>query len=670
MYTVKSELFRGTRRQRGSTGRGGCFYLYQSFDNISSFEVTNSIFKNCSASVHGGALYALDIANISISSSIFEGNVATAGAGGGLSFYSGFNITNSQLSISNTEFLSNFAGVRGDGGAICASEVAQVSISSSFFENNTATSNIAERSRGGGLLMQSGFRILDSELIVSDSNFSSNSVTGTSGGAICAVEIAKVSISSCLFEGNSVMFDVTLIPASSAPRGGGIHIIYFDIFDSKASISDTQFMSNKVSAFGAGLSAQDVASLSISSCLFQGNTVMSVNDEISTGPRGGGIIIFTGGTGVFDSKVSISDTQFKSNEAFIGGALFAQDEETDARYVASLSISSCQFESNKASVLAGALATINFEEVSISDTQFKSNKASTYGALLAQDVASLSISSCLFDENFAISDDFFAIGGGIAIVRFFIEDAKASISETEFKSNKASDSGGAIGNFDIASLSISSCRFEDNAVDDPFGFGEGGAIDISSAFVKTHSNFSNSEFISNHALAAGGALHFFEFFEASESEFTINDGCVFKNNTAGCYGGAISNGPFANTKGSISNSTFYNNSIYNNNNNNNNANLRSTVKPRGFFSFKEYMKPEQVPHIDSRQLEDATINVACGGEDIFDNDPISTSCPNVNGDPNDVVFCNATGFNTSVSTNIESSICAGACTGKTCPGCP
>jgi predicted outer membrane repeat protein len=143
-------------------------------EDFSQVDLTGSTFTDNSAGT-AGAIY-LDSGShpAAITDSVFTDNEATSLAAG----YAGALYNVSSLTITGTTFDGNTAASRG-GGAIAnagTTSDSELTIENSSFVNNSATSTVADH--GGGAI----FTV--APLVITNSTFSGNSLSGNTGGAI------------------------------------------------------------------------------------------------------------------------------------------------------------------------------------------------------------------------------------------------------------------------------------------------------------------------------------------------------------------------------------------------------------------------------------------------------------------------------------------------------
>ncbi len=270
------------------------------------------------------------------------------------------------------------------------------------------------------------------------------------------------------------------------PAGGAICLSYCH-----AMIANSTFEGNK--AFVGGAISADVTTLSIQSSNFSKN---------------------------YAAKTSLAS----------GGAIFAVSQIS--RNVTSV-ISECSFRDNQASGFGGAIAASDPHVlIQIGKSIFKTNRAIDGGAIFCQ---SSDIESCQFDSNAA---DY---GGAL---HFFKQNI---ISHTNFSSNSAFHSGGAILGEKLSSLSCKFCSFDSNSAGFRYVF---------TLRVRKHSKFLLSFFSFLNWYVYSCKLHQVPIATCLFSRKTTNVGkggalalmvaetltlihSCFTNNSAGDQGGAV-----------------------------------------------------------------------------------------------------------------------------------
>lgn len=306
-------------------------------------------------------------------------------------------------------------------------------------------------------------------------------------------------------------------------------------------ISDSTFSANKTagktaSNFGTNGGAvfientvNGVQASEIVRTAFIGN---DVSERVNGNEWGGGAAFSTSGV-----TVDVADSNFSSNKADRGGAVFVQlrnnDQKADNVQRSQVNIVSSSFTNNEARA-AGAI--INLEGLSVSDSVFTGNKAEGDsdggGALFLGAESQTVISSSTFIGNESNTSG----GGAIDTRKGDVANnsgAGLSIADSTFTGNKAVENGGAIRNSFYTSLenanavTIVQTTFTDNTAGR-----KGGAIYNDSQIDKVNNYASmaiaDSTFTGNHADEAGGAIY-----NSANTSLALSGNNNFSGNTAG-----------------------------------------------------------------------------------------------------------------------------------------
>ena len=312
---------------------------------------------------NGGALYVYD-AQVQLTSSTFERNTAAAGSSGGaVALISG------SLSSRGCQFVGNEVSGGGYGGGALIMQGGQVQLTSSTFESNTA----ADGSVGGAVAVMGG------SLSSSACHFVGNQMSGGGGaGGALYLQSGQVQLTNSTFESNI---------AANGSAGGAV--------------------------------AVKSGSLSSTTCLFKGNSV-------SGGSGGGALCLWSLG------QVQLTDTIFDSNSAAdgsYGGAVAVLDGSLNSR--------GCQFMGNTVS-----------------------GDGNGGGALYLQSPGQVQLTKATFSGNAAADGN---NGGAVAVL-----GGSLSLSDTAFKQNTA-HKGGAVwwqlNNWTLLCELAATCTFTSNYAD-------------------------------------------------------------------------------------------------------------------------------------------------------------------------------------------------------------
>ncbi len=261
-------------------GRGGAIYVFSDIEKSpdSHLKITNTNFENNKSYFYGGAIYAIDIANIDISKGTFKNNTSSNSYGG-----AGYLEDISFINIDNSEFNKN-TSVRG-GGALYVNDTddiyPQINIKNSKFISNQTEQkggalnvmgnmdiigsefdgNISQNSTGGAIFYSN----ISGKLNISDTTFTNNQADSY-GGAISVYESDKTNIINSTFKNNS------------GSNGGALYITA-----NESVIVDTDFIGNTATGNGGAIYT-DAETLSIAAdnknVLFSQNTASENPSDI------------------------------------------------------------------------------------------------------------------------------------------------------------------------------------------------------------------------------------------------------------------------------------------------------------------------------------------------------------------------------------------------------
>ena len=276
---------------------------------------------------------------------------------------------------------------------------------------------------------------------------------------------------------------------------------------------------------------------------------------------------------------------FKNNRA---SGTWGRDQYGGAIYCTNLKCNNCTFEDNYSNDDAGAIYIHDGDKTEIRNSKFIRNNAELSGGAIS--CVDVYCNNCTFENNYA-SNLGGAINGGygahVQNSRFknnkagddggavYIDGGQGEISDSHFTNNQAKN-GGAIYSSNIDCLR---CYFENNHAND-----NGGALcqKVDGDLYVIHA--SHCKFIKNTAEIDGGAAYCGKII--ADSDLFLNNGatgakinscwggavfcltmegnkCIFENNYADDYGGAI----YIKTKSesTIKNTQFTNNQAKDNN---------------------------------------------------------------------------------------------------------
>ena len=412
-----------------ATGVGGGIFLNGVFLDESggiiasggSLSVEDSTFEDNSTGSGGAAIFVVD-ASTRVQDSTFDSNRSDFGGGGAIRTFN-FAVPSLPLVIEGSTFRDNRSG---SGGAVAASGQARIvdsvfrnnqsqeggavlifqnfneplnrlTVVGSRFEGNSVSGPTVSFAEGGAIYVDAR-----SELIVRDSTFRDNSVSGTrtgSGGAIFGQFNSVLTIQGSQFESN-----LARTTGNFADRAGGGAIFGND--GTALSVIDSQFLDNRAESKGnaavggairnssrSNFGAPSTRALTIRSSRFESNAAVGLVDtEPSTV---GGATALGGAVSISGGPAVITDSSFRDNRAQ-GGSRgptnpggFASGGAVNSQGGGPLTISGSFFRDNEArggaganlgfpgSAFGGAISDeFRFEgDSTITDTRFVENRA-------------------------------------------------------------------------------------------------------------------------------------------------------------------------------------------------------------------------------------------------------------------------------------------------------
>ncbi|KAF0720460.1 Aste57867_286 [Aphanomyces stellatus] len=338
----------------GKAQKGGALYIIDC--SIAQGSIENISFANLTASIMGGAIYAVLI-RFWLHNLV---SVNTNSANGGF-----LSLEDSTATISNATILNSTAFV--NGGSIY-SIVSTLSIFSSQFYSNNATnyggcvygfaSNIGLRSTiisgssakfGGGLYASSATVMLITSTLVGN-------IADSGGGLYCDL--------------TDVMVQGSLFRLNFASGAGGATFIAYNLVD----ISESIFSNNSAKQ-GGGILLSKTQGFTIQGCVYTNNSAH--HDSLDGAIQQGGAIVIV----QISQNSSVSNSIFQSNSAIgaEGGAIYATGSAMQPEF-----------------------------EILLQNTTFVENQAGTGGSLYLDSML-VHLDETYFQSNIATSDG----GGGI-----------------------------------------------------------------------------------------------------------------------------------------------------------------------------------------------------------------------------------------------------------------
>lgn len=307
------------------------------------------------------------------------------------------------------------------------------------------------------------------------------------GGTIIQADVApgQATGNVITIDGNySIQITGLTIRHGVANNGGGLYNI-----DSNLTLTEVTFSEN-IADYGGGM-YNDSGTITLTNVNFMSNTsvesggglnnytpneVIVLNDVLFSGNiaghAAGGVALYGGDTvfnnvtfqdniaedsdggGLFvsNTNATFTDTSFTNNETQSGGnggAVFISESTAD--------FSNAHFTSNHTLGLGGAVF-ITESIAAISNSTFIDNEALLGGGLLVEDQSTITLNDILFDGNKApTSSSGMAVGGAMTV----LNESEATIQNTHFKDNEASEFGGALAN-EAATITIINSLFTGN----------------------------------------------------------------------------------------------------------------------------------------------------------------------------------------------------------------
>ena len=516
----------------------------------SLLSISNANFISNTASSAGGALFLADKAGgkVTITDSQFDQNSSDSMGGaiynaGTLTFtgtnsftsntaqqYGGAIFTDGILSVKNTTFDNNIAGVVGGAIASTTTQTASMTISGSTFTNNHSVyDGGAIGNYSGMIITNSTFENNTAQLNMAEDGTWTESVedsTAVGGGAISLGAVsssAVASISNTTFKNNI-----------SGTHGGAIATRMGKDANNSAAKLDiaATFIGNKAQQGGAIYNT-----FYTNNGLGKGDGVTVAGDfQQNTASDKGGAIFNDGArdkSGANGGIMTVSNSNFDGNTAKAGGAIYN---------TGTLTVGNSTFTGNSATENGGAIynaGTLTFTGTN----SFTSNTAQQYGGAIFTD-GILSVKNTTFDNNIAG-----VVGGAIASTT--TQTASMTISGSTFTNNHSVYDGGAIGNY--SGMIITNSTFENNtaqlnmaedgtwteSVEDSTAVG-GGAISLGAVSSSAVASISNTTFKNNISGTHGGAIATRMGKDANNSAAKLDIAATFIGNKAQ-QGGAIYN---------------------------------------------------------------------------------------------------------------------------------
>ncbi len=298
-------------------------------------------------------------------------------------------------------------------------------------------------------------------------------------------------------------------------------------------------------AYGAGLYVDQGVTLTLSSCLLQGNqaetsggglyaysynslelsSVSLVSNHAAAGSGGGAVVSWY-------TPLSLDGVRFEGNTASgTGGGLYLYATDAD------ISLTGVTFRGNSAGSSGGGIEAVWWNRMTVADSLFEGNTSGGYGGALTNWYdASLSVSGTTFSDNTA------AWSGG-AVGHYPNAESDLTVIDSVFEGNTASAAGGGIWAVYGRDVILTGTSFHENRAG---GTSVGGAVEL---YVVDRGLISGNHFCGNEG-GYGGALGL-----QWTGEDTVSNN-VFQDNAALLGGGLYR---YADYVGDIAQNTFVGN---------------------------------------------------------------------------------------------------------------
>ncbi len=411
---------------------------------------------------YGGGMEVLGGASVVLNNTVVFGNRAEISGGGielGL-------MSIGTITLNNSQITDNYAAVAGGGLSDEGTGVINLNSQSSVNGNT-------------GLAVGGGIYDTGSTLSLNGATIHGNRTSGSGGGIL--VQGGNVSLNASIIDNNV-----------SATDGGG----YDETVSSgQLTVTNCFFLNNTAGlstdgGSGGGLLVEG-ASVSLNHSLINGNTASS-----------GGGADFQDSSGTTPPKFQVNDTLFSSNNgAFEGGAI--EDDATN------LTLTSCTFLSNRATISGSALDVTSFHPVvQIFNSLFLKNAISSApvvpgspvpaGGAISQDAGTLAVFGSQFTANAGVGGAINFVGAGTSSS----PPTLLTIQTSTFNGNRSPAAGAALHLY----LQNARAVLTNDTIAFNSTFATGGAIEYGGSYSPTLSLI-NDTINGNTAVGTGGGIH-------------------------------------------------------------------------------------------------------------------------------------------------------------------
>lgn len=483
-----------------ASNAGGALYLS---NNSSTVELNRCSFSDCTQAVDNGSGSALSVryGSLTANDCTFSSNNAHAGSSinvnpnGGDSIPTAvFNnctvqgstrgpavrVTNGTATFNGCTIKDNIHTNSSNHGNLLCQDGAEVYVYGCTFSGNSSK-------EGGAICCTKDAQVTVGDLGSTHTTFNGNTAANWNGGAIKAKGSGTISVTNAVFTSNKAL------NSSNSGRGGAVFIEG----DVNLDLDGCSFTGNQSYSFGGALDVIGKGEVSVSDCVFDANVStnqkgMSINVDGDEGAEGAttadftnctvkntnsakgpavqiykATVTFTGGSfenNVNDSgnhgalrvvggaNVTVKGVAFTGNSSQTGGAIYAADAST-VLTINDNGVTHTTFTNNKATKYEGGAISVNgAAELSATGAVFSGNSAvQKAGAVMCKNTGDSDFSACSFSSNKTTSTTFTGGSkeycGGAMFIGGESENAGSdvTITDCEFSGNtSASGYAGAI----------------------------------------------------------------------------------------------------------------------------------------------------------------------------------------------------------------------------------
>ena len=289
---ITNTTFEGGLVNVSGYGKGGAIYSYDEAE----VTIETSTFTDNESATFGGAISMETGGSLDITDSVFDGNeiltsLASPSSGGAVYAYD-----LDEMSISDSEFMDNVGYFYG--GAVFANNMAsETEISDSTFSGNEIQSK-----RGGAVEFSAG-----SDLAITRCLFEDNT-SAEAGAALSVYQNVTLTVTDSEFSGN--------INSSTRDAYGGAIFVYDDDNGEDLTISGSTFEDNEAALSGGALYVYGMDTVTIEESVFNRNVASGVSNASS---------YYGGAANFYDlTELSITNADVCGNEADYAGGFYME----------------------------------------------------------------------------------------------------------------------------------------------------------------------------------------------------------------------------------------------------------------------------------------------------------------------------------------------------------